>query len=556
MKTAKTLFLTQTKLSLGFIVLTLVILVMALGYFFQILQPRLAQQAQDQATLLVNNLAQPLSRFDLLSDVHQTSLAMNLILVYSDEQQRPFIKALELTTNPDLIKLPTRFEGQVCADCFLVTLPIFDEQTSQLLAQARFWVSPHNYQRLITDLREKLFITLILMLGIVIGFWALLTRLLQKLINTQQHNQSILNSIEDVLFIVDETGQIYDSNPYAASIYPELNRHSHIKHLIQPLQGKAMNIINPTQINHPMEIRFHGGAIKGELGLMTISKMTNPADADSRFIILIKNIQALRSAQAELKHQTELAHLSRLRTLGEMASGIAHEVKQPLAVIRLGAESLKGLHQQAWSDDSRQFAQELDQTIIEQVDRADRIVRNIRSFARLEQAPAQWIKVPEVIESALGFVKQAYHLDKIRLIENIDYNLPSLFMEYHKLEQVIVNLVANAKDAIEEKYAHNHPNADQAWIRLNLYQQSNYVILEVIDNGCGMTPEQQQQCLTPFYTTKDAEKGVGIGLAIVKNIADFYDAELTITSNVGEGSCFTLKFNCPANPLTDDVHAS
>ncbi|AHF02129.1 histidine kinase [Thiomicrospira aerophila AL3] len=546
--------LTQAKLGLGFMAISLLVLIASLVYFFHVLQPRLTQEAQDQATLLVNNIAQPLTYYDVLVDEHQTILTTSLLLLYSDENEQPFIKAISLNFNPTLINRPTLFDGQLCDNCFIVSLPLFDNQTAELLAEAKFWVNPVNHQRLINDLREKLLITLSLILLLLAGFWILLKHLLQQLINSQQHNQSILNSIEDILFMINSNGTVIDQNPIAATIVTK--KTFVLADLVQTLHGQPLDIITDSKLNHPIEIRYKQGKYQGEIGLMTISKMQpSGLQPQDQFIVLIKNIQALRSAQAELKHQTELAHLSRLRTLGEMASGIAHEVKQPLAVIRLGAEGLKGLHQQAWSDDSRQFALELDQTIIEQVDRADRIVRNIRSFARLEQAAAQWIKVPDVIESALGFVKQAYHLDKIKLIENIDYNQPRLFMEYHKLEQVIVNLVANAKDAIEEKSANTPPKDYQAWIKLNLYQQSNQVILEVEDNGCGMTLEQKQKCLTPFYTTKDAEKGVGIGLAIVKNIADLYDAKLTITSNIGEGTCFRLSFNCPTNLTTDDALA-
>ncbi|SFR56566.1 sensor histidine kinase [Thiomicrospira sp. ALE5] len=550
-KPVDTTHLTQTKLGLGFIAISLLVMTASLIYFFQVLQPRLLQEAQDQATLLVNNIASPLADYDLLSDQHQTSLATSLLLLYNDDNQQPFIKAIKLEFNPGLIDKPPLFDGQACTNCFKVSIPIFDKNTAMLLANAKFLVNPINYQRLISDLKNKLLITLLLILFLLLAFWLLLKNLLQQLINAQQHNQSILNSIEDLLLIINSKGIIVDQNPSASKVIP---LQSNLNSLIQPLHGQPIDTLIHKNQTSPIEVRFKKGLYYGQIGLMTISRVQSHLyDHQGYYIVLIKNIQALRSAQAELKHQTEMAHLSRLRTLGEMASGIAHEVKQPLAVIRLGAEGLQSLHQQAWSTKNNQFALELDQTIIEQVDRADKIVRNIRSFARLEQAPAEWVKVPDVIESAIGFVKQAYRLDKIKLIEEIDYNVPLLFIEYHKLEQLLVNLIANAKDAIQHKSLTNTFDTSQAWIKIRLFRETDKTTLEVEDNGCGMTPQQQAQCLMPFYTTKSTDEGVGIGLAIVKNVADLYDAELTVESKVGEGTCFRLSFNSPANPTTADV---
>ncbi len=547
--------LTQAKLGLGFGAIILLIVTASFIYFFHMLQPRLEQEAQDQATLLVNTLSQPLAHYRVLADEHQTKLATSLLLLYNDDNQQPFINAISLRFNPAVIKRPPLLEGQICDDCFRVSLAIFDSKSAELLADGEFWVNPYNHQRLINDLKEKLFITLALMLLLLSGFWILLKRLLQQLINTQQHNQAILNSLEDSLLMVNAAGQIVKQGSIINA--SDNTRNNFLCDFIETLHNESIEHILAGKLNHPIEVRFKQGAQRDEIGLMTISKMQQVSlDKHDQFIVLIKNIQALRSAQAELKHQTELAHLSRLRTLGEMASGIAHEVKQPLAVIRLAAESLNHFHQRDSSDDNHQFVEELDQTIIEQVDRADRIIRNIRSFARLEQAPAQWVKVPDVIGSAVRFVKQAYRLDNIKLIENLDYAAPLLFIEYHKLEQIIVNLIANAKDTIEEKIATNPVTDYQPWIKIHSYMESNQMVLTVADNGMGMTKEQQSQCLTPFYTTKSEAEGVGIGLAIVKNIVDLYDAELAIISELGKGSCFILRFNCPTNRITDDAHAS
>jgi len=551
--TASTRLLTQAQLGAGFAAISLIVIIAALGYFFQVLQPRLEQEAQDQATLLVNTLAQPLAKYEVLSDAYQTNLATSLLLLYNDQNQQPFLMGVEIIFNPDVINRPSNFEGQACSDCFKVTMPLFDQQNARLLADGHFWVNAFNHQQLISDLKEKLMITLVTMLLLLGGFWWLLKGLLQQLINTQQHNQTILNSIEDALLMVDSRGYVIDQNPFARLIFgPEQYT---LDQLISTQDGQAIKPLLQSKTNHPVEVRFKTGEMTGEVGLMTISSMP-PSHLNNQpaFIVLIKNIQNLRSAQAELKHQTELAHLSRLRTLGEMASGIAHEVKQPLAVIRLGVEGLQEIHQQAWSSSQGQLAQELNQTIIEQVNRADRIVRNIRSFAKLEHAPSQWVKVPQVLESAVGFIKQAYPLDQINIIEDIDYGVPMIFVEYHKLEQLLVNLITNAKDSIQHKHL-SEPNHESPWIKISLFQAQNQLVLAVKDNGGGMTAEQQAQCLMPFYTTKHKSEGVGIGLSIVKTIVDVYGAELIIESTPQQGACFTIRFNLPTNPIIGDDHA-
>lgn len=551
--TAPTRLLTQAKLGAGFAAISLIVIIAALGYFFQVLQPRLEQEAQDQATLLVNTLAQPLAKYEVLSDAYQTNLATSLLLLYNDHNQQPFLLGVEITFNPDVINRPSNFEGQACSDCFKVTMPLFDQQDARLLADGHFWVNAFNHQQLISDLKEKLMITLVTMLLLLAGFWWLLRGLLQQLINAQQHNQTVLNSIEDALLMVDSRGHVIDQNPFASLIFGP-GQYT-LDQLITTQDGQAIKPLLQSKANHPIEVRFKTGGMTGEVALMTISRMP-PSQLNNRpaFIVLIKNIQSLRSAQAELKHQMELAHLSRLRTLGEMASGIAHEVKQPLAVIRLGVEGLQEIHQQAWSSSQSQLAQDLNQTLLEQVNRADRIVRNIRSFAKLEHAPSQWVKVPQVVESAVGFIKQAYPLDQINIVEDIDYAVPMIFVEYHKLEQLLVNLITNAIDSIQHQQL-NEQNAESPWIKISLFQQHNQLVLAVKDNGCGMTAEQQAQCLMPFYTTKHKSEGVGIGLAIVKTIVDVYGAELLIESAPQQGSCFTIRFNLPTSPIIGDDHA-
>ncbi len=233
-----------------------------------------------------------------------------------------------------------------------------------------------------------------------------------------------------------------------------------------------------------------------------------------------------RLAQA----QDEARRSERLAALGQMSAGLAHEIRNPLGVIRGSAEMLNQKLQQ-----SNPLASELAGYILSEVNRLSALVARFLDFARpmsLELAPGN---LAEVMDRALEAVRAQRPETKIQVERVYASSLPPLPMDEQLSEQVFVNLALNAYDAMETQGGKLH-------IEISPAQHAGMAGVEVIilDTGPGIPPELSQQIFNPFFTTK--KSGVGLGLAIVSKIVDEHHGSLRVESEPGRGACFRVFF--------------
>ena len=130
---------------------------------------------------------------------------------------------------------------------------------------------------------------------------------------------------------------------------------------------------------------------------------------------------------------------------------------------------------------------------------------------------------------------------KITVETNIEENLPPILADHNKLEQVFLNIIANARDAIEELRMKN-PDKKDGIISINAYHRKNTVIIEIADNGIGISEKVKEKIFEPFFTTKDVDKGTGLGLSITYGIVKEFNGIIEIESKEMEGSKFIIKF--------------
>lgn len=258
------------------------------------------------------------------------------------------------------------------------------------------------------------------------------------------------------------------------------------------------------------------------------------------------NITDVRRAQAELHDkQAQLAHSGRLALLGEMATGVAHELNQPLAIIRAESELLKiSLRKTEGFDD---IQSELD-TIINQVDRAADIIDHVRHFARVDSDQVlRPTNIIEPIEESLVFFSKQFANHNIKLTTHFEEELPLVLVHSQRFEQIVVNFLSNARHAVDCMDSDASEETEKI-VDIHIFsnQSSNAVVMEISDNGIGMTPEERAKCQEPFYTTKKKGEGTGLGLAIVKNIVNEFDGEFQIESKKFKGSI--MRVTIPASP--------
>ncbi len=252
------------------------------------------------------------------------------------------------------------------------------------------------------------------------------------------------------------------------------------------------------------------------------------------------DITDIKCLQKKLEdEQSRMIHAGRLASLGEMATGIAHEINQPLTIINLGIQYLEGTTFNASQDD---IALQAIKKIKAQVERASTIIKNMRAFARGgSNTSREPTDVAVVVDTALTYFREQFRVNDIALTVSLGSDLPMTNIDPQKFEQVIVNLMSNARYAVQKKFEQTggvEPMQITTTLSLAPGQQS--LVFEVADNGIGMNETERLRCFEPFFTTKEVGEGTGIGLSISYNIIKEFGGSLEVESEKGKGTLFRI----------------
>lgn len=246
-------------------------------------------------------------------------------------------------------------------------------------------------------------------------------------------------------------------------------------------------------------------------------------------ISLEENVRE-RTAQLEEKNhwllvaQQELARAERLVGIGMLASGVAHEINNPLAIIRGNAELLemsKNL------DESDRY--ELD-TIFKQVGRVERIVANLLTFARTQQITTAPLEIRPLLDDILNQLGHQISLTNFTIIRLYERCNPIIQGDGDQLRQVFTNLIVNAVQAME--------GGGTLTVDLHIEEESGHCQVLIQDTGCGIDELQQQKLFSPFFTTKP--NGTGLGLAVTYGIVKDHGGDIEVYSEPGKGALFRV----------------
>jgi len=255
-------------------------------------------------------------------------------------------------------------------------------------------------------------------------------------------------------------------------------------------------------------------------------------DLDGSVLVFVVDITERRQAQdALLLAQTELAHAARVATLGELTASIAHEVNQPLmAVVTSGDAGMRWLRRPQPDLHEVELAME---RIISEGRRASEIVKRIRAF--LSKAPVQQaaLDIGAVIEEATRLVAHELTRERVALQVDIEPGLPLIMGDRIQLQQVLVNLMVNASQAMS-----GQSQARQLSVSARRHDDDGLVAVTVGDTGPGIAPDDLERLFDPFFTTKP--QGMGMGLPICRTSAQAHGGSLTVDNTPGAGAAFTL----------------
>jgi two-component system cell cycle sensor histidine kinase/response regulator CckA len=259
------------------------------------------------------------------------------------------------------------------------------------------------------------------------------------------------------------------------------------------------------------------------------------ADGTLRVEALVRDVSERKKLDDETRdiyHQ--LLQAEKMSALGQTISGVAHELNNPLATILSWAERLS---QKSALDDSVRHGLE---TIFSESERAARIVRNLLTFARKRQTTRAMVDVNEVLRETLALRSYEQRISNISVVEALAAGLPKVFADGHQLQQVLLNLVINAEQAMLSTRGRG-----VLVVRTWHDPEQESVVLEINDDGPGIADDVQPKIFDPFFTTKEVGKGTGLGLTVAYAIVQEHGGRIRLESSPGAGASFYVEL-----PLT------
>jgi len=272
---------------------------------------------------------------------------------------------------------------------------------------------------------------------------------------------------------------------------------------------------------------------------------------------LRREMGKVRQSQEELEHrvaqrtrevvdkQQQLIQTSKLASLGQLSAGIAHELNNPLN--NIGLLVFNALDQIEQGLKGRQLQEPLHAKLdaaLAQVERAGRIIQNLRTFARASGTTMGPVVLAEVIQASVGLVSEQFRLGVIEVSVDLEDPSAEAWGNTLQLEQVVVNLLTNAKDAVAQTSVKR--------ITIMVRPDHEWQLITVTDTGHGMTDDTLLHIFDPFYTTKEVGVGTGLGLSIVYGIIEDHGGRISAWSRPGEGTTFEIRLRRNA-PKADSV---
>ena len=242
-----------------------------------------------------------------------------------------------------------------------------------------------------------------------------------------------------------------------------------------------------------------------------------------------------------VEKETQLIQASKMTTLGQMAAGIAHEINQPLNVILVCADYFAKMVERGQAIPDEDLVS-MTQDIVSNVQRATGIIQHMRDFARQSDVTRGKVNINDPIRDVFKVLGHQLKMHGVNLHLDLDPGIPWILADHNRLEQVFINLVTNAVDAMEEKCEMPEYKDAEKLLTIRSFPEKDKVVVTVADSGIGMSSEVMAKLFEPFFTTKKVGKGTGLGVSISYGIVQDYDGIIDIDSRVGEGTTFTLRF--------------
>ncbi|MFO7607474.1 MAG: PAS domain S-box protein [Desulfurivibrionaceae bacterium] len=353
-------------------------------------------------------------------------------------------------------------------------------------------------------------------------------------------NESVISNLASGLLILDNSGRIEKSNPAARHFIDAIYQGSIDGRYLAEIFGETAAALLTTPRS---SIEFGRDELFLEqdgVAQKVFEYISMPReDGSGREQGIILNFS---DVTAHKRIQAELEKMNRFSTIAEIASAVAHEIRNPLAGIMTMAQIIE--EQLPEKDGKKEYIGR----IIRQVDRLNVLLTDFFTYARPPRPKKEKVSLVSIIDEIRPFMQNKMQKCDITFQESYGDGLPDIMVDSNQIQQVFLNLMLNSMDAIKqdgtillnaEYIGRRHENFDYRK-SLWLDKECNYVVVSFEDSGCGMAPETLEGVFEPFFTTK--HNGTGLGMAIVFRILKENNAGIHVESNIGVGTTFTLFF--------------
>jgi len=354
-------------------------------------------------------------------------------------------------------------------------------------------------------------------------------KLEEKLELSERKYRAIFNNIPNPLFVLaPETFEVLDCNDSVAAVYGYEREHVISRSFLELFKDEerkqyAQGLRNSKVLNQVKHVTRKGREI-------FVNIRISPSEHLGQRVLLVTTSDITQ----RLEMEQQLIQASKMATLGEMATGVAHELNQPLSVIKTASNFfMRKVNKGEEIPPEALFT--MAEKINSNVDRATKIINHMREFGRKSDMEMEKVQVNNILRDAHDVLNQQLKLRGIHVVWDLQEDLPMVLGDASRLEQVFINLLINARDAIEEKTGSKKPGRWQEEIVLRTRSDGKTVSIEVHDTGPGIPKAICEKIFEPFFTTKKVGKGTGLGLSISYGIVKDCGGDIRVLSDREEG---------------------
>jgi two-component system, cell cycle sensor histidine kinase and response regulator CckA len=345
---------------------------------------------------------------------------------------------------------------------------------------------------------------------------------------------SVIDNISEAVTVTDPYFNIVFINKAAEKLFG---------YALEEIKGQTPDIFNAEPLAAEIQSKLYQDIAKGETVLLTLLNKRKdnkkfycefkvaPMYDSTKTLVGYTGVQRditdkIHSEKEKSEMQKQVFQASKLAAIGELAAGVAHEINNPLSIISGSTEKIR------WeTDKTHPHLKQTHEMILKAVYRISNIVKGLNELTRTDDSITKKVDIHSTISDTIALIETIYKKDGIAIEFKMDAKDFHILGNQGKLQQVLINLLSNAKDALSVK---------GGTIFIETLNQADKLEVKFTDNGVGIDPEYLERVFDSFFTTKPVGKGTGLGLSISHSIINSMFGEISVESSLGKGTTFTI----------------